>query len=126
MNRAKLTELEGKILLVLDFTSLTFPQEFELVIAEAEALRQTLPKRQKKNFLLIADFSYARFSPEVYDIMARYGRLASASSHTHAVVGLRSTSLIRVILRTYTGKEATIFSSVQAAKSWMCKEMSTK
>lgn len=126
MNRAELTELEGNILLHLNFSGISDPQEFELVIAEAEALRHTLIKKQKDKLLLIADFTESIFSPEVYDILARYRRLATALTEKHAIVGLKPVSLIKTILRTYTDKEVHSFKTKQAALEWLVKTTAKK
>ncbi len=126
MNRAELSEIEGKTLLYMDFSDLSNPQEFELVIAEAEAIRLALPKKDKDDLLLIADFSRAMFSPDVYDLMARYSRLANSTNLLHALVGIRTTSLIKVILKTYTGKDVQTFDTVKAAKNWFFNEIHNK
>lgn len=126
MNRAKLTETEGNLLLHLDFSGLSHPQEFELIIAEAEAIRQTIRKNRTQHLLLIADFTTALFTPEVYDILARYSRLATTLTEKHAIVGLKPTSLIRVILRTYSGKEVNSFSSTQQAVEYLTRVKTKK
>lgn len=126
MNRAKLNELEGSLLLHLDFSGLSLPQEFELVIAEAEAIRQTIHKKRTQHFLLIADFTHALFTPEVYDILARYSRLATTLTEKHAIIGLKPTSLIRSILRTYTGKEVHSFNSTKGAVEYLMRDRARK
>lgn len=118
MNRAKLSlNKEGNILYV-DFTGLYLPVEFELVIAEVEAISKNISNIKSLKLLLLTDFTNAQLTPEVFDVLIKYSRMVRYIAHKHAIVRIQSTSILKAIFRTYTGKKVYAFRLKDDVMEW--------
>ncbi len=118
MSRANLSAYGDKNILFVDFSDITLNNEVELAIAEAEAIWKSIDNIKRLKVLLLADFSRTQLNPEILELLLRYSRLATAVAYKHAIVGLKSASIVKDIIRTYTGKEVREFKTKDEAIHW--------
>lgn len=117
--RARIFKRGEKNIFYIDFSDISLAQEFELALAEAEAIWSSTQNIGYLQLNILANFSDTQLNPDILELVIRYCRLVRAVGHKHFIVGLRPTSIVRDILKSYTGKKIKYFKSNEEAAKWM-------
>lgn len=119
MNRAVISKYGTYTLLNVNFSELKTSKDFELVVLDVENICKQMRFSRHESVLVLADFTGAYLSPEIFDILIRYGLAIKELIYRHAIIRSNSYSIVKSILRSYTNKEVHSFSTAEDALNWL-------